>query len=425
MKKAARKHLFPPHGRLGVILGALGAAFVLTTCTIGDLPMRAVVEGLGLYWTKLNSVAGDSASATVEYGLNVSVYSGWAAVGCPGEGSTGQGAVYLYSSSSGTWTFSTKIAGTVANGYFGRSVALTDGYLIVGAPGENSDQGAAYVYAAAGSGWSSSPKRLEAPGGASGDFFGYSAAITTAWAVVGAPYHDVTSGSSEGSAYVYGRDVGGTGNWGSPTSGQWLHGELPMAVGEGFGTSVGISGSYIVVGSPQGNGGPASLGGFVNVFLLSSGTWGSAGSPTSRWTQSGEKALGISVSISGDVIVTGASGTNAAFAYRRSGTDWSGTRLSDPKGISTDYFGCTVAVDGTHIIVGSKSSGVDAVNGGRAFPFEFDGSTWQPEASFGAGPSSANQAFGSAISLNGDTALIAGYGNDTIVGSATFFHRSR
>jgi FG-GAP repeat protein len=84
------------------------------------------------------------------------------------------------------------------NDMFGVSVALSGSTAVVGALGVKSNTGAAYVFIRSGSTWSQQAE-LTASGGAPGDDFGLSVAISGPTAVVGAP----GTNSLTGAAYLF------------------------------------------------------------------------------------------------------------------------------------------------------------------------------------------------------------------------------
>lgn len=102
--------------------------------------------------------------------------------------------------------------------FFGRSVAIYGDTAMVGAPsddnGSNKNQGSAYVFARSGASWIEQ-KKLTASLGETGDWFGYSVAIsllpgTIQIAVmVGAPYADMRSITGPGLAYMFSADING------------------------------------------------------------------------------------------------------------------------------------------------------------------------------------------------------------------------
>ena len=77
------------------------------------------------------------------------------------------------------------------------------------------------------------------------DFFGFSVAVSGDTAVVGAPFEGA-GGAEAGAAYVFQRDQGGTDNWGEVTKLTAFDAESF----DGFGFSVAVSSDTAVVGAP-------------------------------------------------------------------------------------------------------------------------------------------------------------------------------
>jgi hypothetical protein len=105
-------------------------------------------------------------------------------------------------------TTSTSLAGD----YLGISVAISGNYAVVGASGKtvgaNQYQGSAYIFTLNGNVWQQI-QVLNENDGAAGDFFGYSVAISSTTAVIGAYNKTVSANSMQGAAYVYSL-IGGT-----------------------------------------------------------------------------------------------------------------------------------------------------------------------------------------------------------------------
>jgi hypothetical protein len=108
-----------------------------------------------------------------------------------------------WTSAAVTWTLAILRAArrpgvaSAAGDYFGYSVAISGSAAVVGAPGNKSGTGAAYVFLGSGTTWSQQAEPT-ASDGASGDEFGYSAAISGSTAAVGA----FGNNSDTGAAHV-------------------------------------------------------------------------------------------------------------------------------------------------------------------------------------------------------------------------------
>src|SRR6185295_1509282 len=117
-----------------------------------------------------------------------------------------QGSAYVFVRSGVTWSQQQKLTASdgAAADQFGFAVAI-DG-IICGAVtktvGANSSQGAAYIFVRSGTTWSQQQK-LTASDGAAGDFFGYSVGISGGTVIVGAPQDDNGFTTDQGSAYAF------------------------------------------------------------------------------------------------------------------------------------------------------------------------------------------------------------------------------
>lgn len=170
---------------------------------------------------KPQTVFASDSTANDEFGRAVSLDMGnnRAVVGAAlaeNGANTNQGAVYLYSysSSSKTWSQSQKLvaADGQANDRFGKSVILSGDYLIIGAPGCNSNTGAVYVFKRVSGVWTQEAKIIPSDA-ATGDEFGTSidfllnttVAPNVPMIIASSPADDLTSPSvtNIGSFYVY------------------------------------------------------------------------------------------------------------------------------------------------------------------------------------------------------------------------------
>ena len=147
------------------------------------------------------------------FGYSVAVSDGIAVVGAYLDDDAGDnsGSAYVFemsdSSDETSWTQVAKLtaADAFTGDYFGRSIAISDGTIVVGAyldDDKGSGSGSAYVFEKSDSSdetsWTQVAK-LTADDGAVSDRFGYSVAISDGIAVVGA-YYDI---SYRGSAYIF------------------------------------------------------------------------------------------------------------------------------------------------------------------------------------------------------------------------------
>ena len=113
--------------------------------------------------------------------------------------------------SSGTETATLTASGGAAGDYFGNSVAVSGGMIVAGAPyaevSGHFDGGAAYVFVKPAAGWASGTQtaKLTSSDGRARDHFGDSVGASGRMVVAGAPFADVSGVVNAGAAYVYWR----------------------------------------------------------------------------------------------------------------------------------------------------------------------------------------------------------------------------
>lgn len=138
------------------------------------------------------------------------------------EGGTDWGAAYVYVKPGSTWSTMTEDAvltasDGAANDNFG-VVAIDGDTIVVGATGDDDNgyaSGSVYIFEKPGGGWADANetvKRTASDGDAS-DSLGQSVAIEGNRILSGAQFADGAA-SGSGAVYAFGRDFGGSGNWG-------------------------------------------------------------------------------------------------------------------------------------------------------------------------------------------------------------------
>jgi hypothetical protein len=266
-------------------------------------------------------------------------------------------------------------------------------------------EGAVYVFVRSDDGSWTQQARLRASDGAAGDGFGTSVGITGNTIVVGA--YQYTSGAPvQGKAYVYFRN-------GETWTEQEKLEASDGADDDGFGHSVSIDGDTIVVGAYRPNSG---LAGSAYVFTRSGANW----TEQERLEASDSAAddrFGLSVSIAGDTIVVGApgsQGTGKAYVFARDGATWSEQdQLEASDGENGDMFGVSVALHGDTAVVGASWDEVDSETyKGSAYVFTRDGSAWSEQEHLVASHGAAYDFFGFAVAISGETIVIGASSRD-------------
>ena len=189
------------------------------------------------------------------------------------------------------WVFQQKLAASdgVADDYFGGAVSISsDGStVLIGADGNSSHKGAAYIFTRSGMTWIQQAK-LVASDGATGDDFGTSVSISLdgSTTIVGAQ----SNSSYTGAAYVFTRS-------GSTWTQQEKLTASDGAAGDFFGWSVSLSsdGSTVLIGAD----GNSSHRGAAYIFTRSGVTWIQQAKLVAS-DAAGNDYFGQSVSISSD-----------------------------------------------------------------------------------------------------------------------------
>ncbi len=166
-------------------------------------------------------------------------------------------AAYLYLKPKGGWASTSRAnavlteSNPVRGDDFGESVAISGKTVIVGAPGRGNGLGSASIFAKPRSGWTSMTPTatLTASDGSDGDSFAFSLAITSGFAVVGAPNHRSGGPAGAGAAYVFVKPLSG---WTDGTESAELTPPVPV-YGGAVGWSVALTGSEALAGSPFNN----------------------------------------------------------------------------------------------------------------------------------------------------------------------------
>ncbi len=236
-------------------------------------------------WGEVARLASSDAQVDDQFGISATISGDTVLVGATGEdGGAGDpivaaGAAYLYERNQGgadNWGEVKKLSASDAQpgDEFANSVSISADTTIVGARLEDGgsgdpliDAGAAYIFERDQGGaanWGEAAK-LTAFDAQGGDEFGFSVAISTDAAVVGAHAESNFPNPDAGAAYVFERDRGGTGNWGQIKKLSASDGQPEDA----FGNDVAISSGTVIVGAwneAGGAGSPVPFAGAAYVF---------------------------------------------------------------------------------------------------------------------------------------------------------------
>ena len=143
------------------------------------------------YRTETKKLTASDAESGDEFGRAVAISGNYAIVGGPfnDDDGTSSGSAYIFERDiDGTWNQKPKLTASDAESSdnFGRSVAISGDYAIVGAYRDNLARGSAYIFERDSNGNWTFKQKLIADDAASSDYLGWSVAISGNYAIVGA-----------------------------------------------------------------------------------------------------------------------------------------------------------------------------------------------------------------------------------------------
>ncbi|MFP5387379.1 MAG: fibronectin type III domain-containing protein, partial [Bacteriovoracia bacterium] len=262
------------------------------------------------------------------------------------------------------------------------------------------DSGAVYVYKRSGSTWAQEAY-IKASNNNSGDYLGYSVALSGNTIAVGAYQEDsnqttITNGtsastdnsiSSSGAVYVFTREAD-----------QWSAQAYVKASNNNgndlFGYNVALSGDTLAVGAYNED---------SNQTTITNGTTAS--------TDNSNSASG------------------AVYVYKRTGNEWAQEAyIKASNNNASDQFGYNVALSGDTLAVGAHaedSNQTTITNGttastsnsssdsGAVYVYKRTGSTWAQEGYIKAPNSGSGDQFGVSVAIAGDTIVVGAHGEDS------------
>ena len=324
-------------------------------------------------WAEQAKITALDGGAVDEFGWSVAISGDTVVVGSWLDDDNGNnaGAAYIFQRDHGginTWGQVAKITGsdTTAADKFGFSVDIDGDTVIVGAEHDDpsgSASGAAYVFDRHQGGtdnWGEVAK-LTGSDSAASDLFGFSVSIDGDYAVVGSRFGDSVVANT-GSAFVYGRNQGGTDAWGQIKKLT----ASDAALSDQFGYSVAVSGTTIAVGARLDDDG-ASNTGSVYIFDQDHGganNWGQAAKLNANDATAGAW-YGASIDLDGDELAVGTyfaknGGAAKIGAIYHHSRDQGGAgawdqivKLTADDPLNNDRNGYSVGISGTRVISGA------------------------------------------------------------------------
>jgi FG-GAP repeat len=391
-----------------------------TATTRGRVTVLRLVSGNWLTDTLTPSVGQNGAS----FGKSVAIVQGAVVVGAPGEDATSPvvvdaGAAYVFELTGSVWSQVSRLtaATPIVDGNFGEAVgvgesAVAPDKILIGEPGTNART--VSVYRRTGptaSPWALS-FALSEPNGQAGSQFGSAISIAGNRAMIGAPGFDAPGTADAGA--VYGVEIGST--LASTTIARRTDPQPLAGAAMGFALAQDSNGSALI-GVPRATSNNNLQQGVV-LFSASP-----AFLPVSRAIDLGQGLenayFGFAMSADADTLLVGAPfesvggeiSKGAAYLYRRVGAGpyQFEQRFLAPDGGANDGFGYAVAIKGDSLLIGAPFKDSTTINTGRAYAYRRSGGSWNLEqVIFGNCASATRRNFGIGIAFNGSRALISG-----------------
>jgi hypothetical protein len=318
---------------------------------------------------------------------------------------------------------------SVAISESGNTIAVGKPYDELGASQSSTNHGSVHLFARQGDGTYTHTAKIVAsdPAPEKGDEFGRSVAVSDTLLVVGAYWKDIEFGN-QGAVYVYDIDQSDI-----LASEKQLTASDRVPYYNEFGWSVDLSGDTIIVGARYGGdgGNPDSPdynlqeGGAYIYEKQSDETWDETIIDDENWAVG--DYLGFGVSISGDIAVVGAPmypvtgrqpGAGKAIVLERNNAGaWNIVQTLTPSdGQDQDNFGVSVSMSGNFIVVAAPNHDVNGIsNAGKAYVFERVFGTWiEIDKLIATDPQEVHNSFGV---YNGAGAGVCVKGETVVIGS--------
>ena len=425
----------------------------------------------------LKVVSSDRAQADM-FGSSVAISGDFAIIGAfqesqdvLGNNTLSQaGSAYIFErDNSGNWNQQQKITASdrASGANFGRSVAIFEDVIVIGAHKEDyntsgsdykSNAGSAYIFEKDNLGNWSQTQKIVANDRYNDDSFGWSVAVSGTHIIVGAYQEDenvfgLDTKITAGSAYVFEKD-----NLGSWNQTQKIVAS-DRAISDYFGFSVSISGNYALIGAygqdynAEGTNSTYGAGAAYVFEKDSSGQWSEVQKLVASHRDLND-LFGVAVSISGNTAVVGAheedydsnesnikfnSGAVYIFTRQTNGSWVLEQKISAEDRNSFDFFGRSVSISGNLLVVGAYQEKEDEEglnpygDAGSAYVFEKNtNGLWLAKQKIVASDRASDDYFAYNVAISGEDVLVGAYGESHDVlganlmysaGSAYFFKR--
>lgn len=415
-----------PHGE------TLVTHFSVTVDDSFASPVEDDETSVVVYGAYENQVRPTNATWRGSFGLAVDTISDFAVVGAPNASANGatSGAAFVYMrlpAGTNTWTEWRHLQPTSVetNDRFGRSVAISDDLIAVGAISDSTDgvrMGSVYLFQRdlGGSNNWGELTRIVPTNSSTAVEFGYSVDVDGDLLAVGAPNANLSGGAQpSGAVFLFGRNQGGPNAWGE------ILRHTPDDAGitnSDFGWSVKLSGDRLAVGAPRAdiNLNASIREGAVFCFARDEGgadNWGLVQKIVAIQTNATVE-FGWDVALDRNLLaiasppmtagsVTGA-GVVCIYEWNTDSNAWQSLSRLDRRADSERRFGHALALKGSRLFVGAPLNN-GPQNLGAAYYYRRDplvNTNWILVEKFTRPAGSSAGLYGSAIGLHADTGIV-------------------
>jgi len=323
----------------------------------------------GTTWSQQVKLTASDAAAQDGFGTSVAADISFVTVSSPlnDDGGSLSGSAYVFKFDGAAWSQQAKLvaADAVGGDYFGQGTGISGTLAVYGAYGRTASTGVGYVFSRSASTWTQQAK-IAATDAAIADEFGKDVAISGNYLVVGAAGKS-DGATNHGAAYVFAYS-------GTTWSQQAKLIATDSAANMYFGKYVAIAGDYVVISKPSDAAAGANSGA-VYVFLRSGTTWTQQAKVVAADAAASDEFGNGQISIWGAASGAGSnnylavgsksSATGSTYVFVQDGTTWAQQNKLIPSDSSTTTFGTgTAGYTGTTVYVASADSEQNTQTGG-------------------------------------------------------------
>lgn len=376
-----------------------------------------------------DKLVGTGNAGVAESGRSVAISAdgNTAIAGAPNDNNQ-QGAAWIYVRNGNVWTQQgPKLVGTgnVGPAQQGRAVAISaDGNtVIIGGYFDSGGIGAAWIFTRKNNVWTQQGEKLVGTG--FDDFIlpvnmGYSVGMSADGntVILGAPYDSYPRGA----AWIFNRKDN---LW--TQKGEKLFDESSPDGGQGISVGLSADGNTAIVGAPL----DKNQQGAAFLYFRNGTEWDRQSKKLDVSSYPGTKWQGISVALNADgsSAILGASvadnARGAAWVFIKNGSEWTlkGNKMVGTVSSDNAAQGWSVAMsaEGNTVLIGAKA---DNWTNGAAWVFTWSGNSWEqrgPKLTGIGNVGVANQGQSLALSADGSTAIIGGYQDNDRMGASWIF----